>query len=95
MKKIRDYIEDNGLKVCSLAKKSGISRSSFYEIMDGKKIPTFKQAFRLEKATNGFVTVIDWVYHLSRLEDIADKKKQKKKKHETESKIKPFPESRA
>ncbi|WP_461614331.1 helix-turn-helix transcriptional regulator [Clostridium sp. Marseille-QA1073] len=44
---IRDIIESKGLKVTFVIEKTGLARSSFYEIMNGNAVPTLINARKI------------------------------------------------
>lgn len=46
---IRELVEGRGLKFSYVAKKAELSKSSFYEIMNGTSIPNLKNARRIAK----------------------------------------------
>ena len=46
---IRKIIEKNGLKITFVIEKTGISKSHFYEIMNGQAIPSLKNAIKISE----------------------------------------------
>jgi putative transcriptional regulator len=42
--KIRQAISDKGLKISHIIAKTGLAKSSFYEIMNGKSVPSLENA---------------------------------------------------
>ncbi|UYZ36000.1 helix-turn-helix domain-containing protein [Clostridium beijerinckii] len=44
---IKDIIRSNGLKTRFVIEKVGLSPSSFYEIMNGKTVPSLKNARKI------------------------------------------------
>ena len=46
---IRKIIEKNGLKITFVIEKTGISKSHFYEIMNGRAIPSLKNAIKISE----------------------------------------------
>lgn len=47
--KIRQVIDEKGLKISHVILKTGLAKSSFYEIMDGKSVPNLKNARIISK----------------------------------------------
>lgn len=45
--KIRQCITEKGLKIMFIIEKVGLSTSSFYEIMNGKAVPSLKNARKI------------------------------------------------
>lgn len=45
--KIKEFISEKGLKVMFVIEKAGLSTSSFYEIMNGKAVPSLKNARKI------------------------------------------------
>ncbi|WP_143314558.1 helix-turn-helix domain-containing protein [Clostridium sp. HBUAS56017] len=50
--KIHEIIIENGLKVSYVIRKAGLAKSSFYEIMRGKAIPSLANARKISQALN-------------------------------------------
>jgi len=48
--KIRQAIKEKGLTISSVIAKSGLAKSSFYEIMNGNSIPSLENARNISKA---------------------------------------------
>ena len=42
-------LEKNGLKITFVIEKTGISKSHFYEIMNGRAIPSLKNAIKISE----------------------------------------------
>lgn len=57
--KILEYMERERKSPDELWKKWKISKASFYYYLKGEKRPHFKTALRIEKETNGLVTIKD------------------------------------
>lgn len=55
--KIKQIIRSNGLKTNFVIEKVGLSPSSFYEIMNGKAVPSLKNARKIAVALG--VSLID------------------------------------
>lgn len=49
---IKEIIEDKGLKITFLINKIGLSRSAFYEIMNGNSVPSLLNARAICKVLN-------------------------------------------
>ena len=47
---IKKIIEDKGIKTSYVIRKCGVSRSSFYEIMNGKSVPSLLNARKIALA---------------------------------------------
>lgn len=45
--KIQKIIKEKGLKVSYVIEKSGLAKSSFYEIMNGKSVPSLANARKI------------------------------------------------
>ena len=45
--KIKQFISEKGLKVMFVIEKVGLSTSSFYEIMNGKAVPSLRNARKI------------------------------------------------
>ena len=50
--KIKEFITKKGLKVMFVIEKVGLSTSSFYEIMNGKAVPSLKNARKIAEVLN-------------------------------------------
>ena len=50
--KIKEFITKQGLKVMFVIEKVGLSTSSFYEIMNGKAVPSLKNARKIAEVLN-------------------------------------------
>ncbi|QGH20697.1 helix-turn-helix transcriptional regulator [Clostridium butyricum] len=50
--KIKELITKKGLKVMFVIEKVGLSTSSFYEIMNGKAVPSLKNARKIAEVLN-------------------------------------------
>ncbi|WP_294379135.1 helix-turn-helix transcriptional regulator [uncultured Clostridium sp.] len=50
--KIKEFISKKGLKVMFVIEKVGLSTSSFYEIMNGKAVPSLKNARKIADVLN-------------------------------------------
>ena len=44
---VRKIIEENGLKITYVIDKAGISKSHFYDIMNGDSIPSITNAYKI------------------------------------------------
>lgn len=60
MKKLKAYMERNNLSAVDFARKIRKPAPSLYAWMRGAATPALKTAIKIEKATNGEVTVYDW-----------------------------------
>lgn len=47
--KIRETIKNKGLKIIYVVEKTGISKSHFYDIMNGKAVPSLKNAAKISE----------------------------------------------
>lgn len=45
--RIKEIIENKGYKTSSIIEKTGLARSSFYDIMNGKQVPRLDTAYRI------------------------------------------------
>ncbi len=61
MNKLREYIEKNGLRKDFFAKKIGTTGTTLSSWLHGKTQPKIRFAIKIEKATDGFVKVKDWL----------------------------------
>lgn len=58
---LKTYFETTGVTQTFFAKKANISRTTINKILDNKIHPTLKTAWAIEKATDGKVTLYDWI----------------------------------
>lgn len=54
-------MESNDKKQRCVAEKLGISGATLHEILKKGLIPSLKTAIRIEKYTNGEISVYDWI----------------------------------
>lgn len=59
--KIQEYLTESGIKRSFISKKINVSYQVFCRIVRGAITPSLKTALDIEKATNGKVTVYDWI----------------------------------
>lgn len=50
--KIRKVINDNNLKVKEIIRQASVSKSYFYDVMNGKTVPSVEKANDISKALN-------------------------------------------
>lgn len=60
MKKLKDYLKKNKVTVLELSSKMIVPTITIYMWLNGTSRPSIKNAIKLEKATNGEITVYDW-----------------------------------
>jgi transcriptional regulator with XRE-family HTH domain len=53
--KLKDYLEDKGLSAPKIAKKLGITRSYFNQIINERRIPSIHLARKIESLCDGRV----------------------------------------
>ena len=58
--KLIDYMKAEKLRQDHVASKLGISRSSLYHYMVGKRTPPLQMALKILRFTNGEVRLADW-----------------------------------
>lgn len=56
---LQEYLEEHSPS--DLARKTGISRQAINNYRKGAHLPNLKTAVAIEEATNGEVTLYDWV----------------------------------
>lgn len=61
MTKLQKYFEDTGVMKVFFAKKINATPTSLSAWLSGRTVPNIKFAFEIEKATNGYVKVQDWI----------------------------------
>lgn len=61
MNKLAEYLLKRGIMQRYIAEKIGVSQNTFSSWVKGKSVPSIEFAYLIEKATNGAVTVYDWV----------------------------------
>lgn len=59
--KIKEYLEDNGIKQCFLAKKLKVSQAMLSTWLNGRTVPSMQNAWNVEKITKGAVKMADWI----------------------------------
>jgi len=59
--KIKEYLEENGMKRCFLAKKLGITKAMLSAWVNGRTVPSMQSAWNVEKVTKGVVRMTDWI----------------------------------
>lgn len=62
--KLVEYLKNEGVTQKHFAKKVGIGQNALNSILLNKSTPSLKTAWSIEKATNGQVTLYDWVKNL-------------------------------
>lgn len=62
--KLKDFLTENGIKQNFFSDKIGISGTALASILQGKSTPSIPTAWAIEKATDGKVTLYDWVKEL-------------------------------
>lgn len=61
MDKLRAFVErQSNAPMRQAADALGVSRPYLYDLMSGKRQPSFNTALRIEKATAGEISVADW-----------------------------------
>lgn len=68
MKKFKNWFKSSGMKHRWLAEKLEISTSTLHLLIHSKKIPNLKLAYKIEKHTEGDITLYDWVDELEKSE---------------------------
>src|SRR5947207_5528883 len=63
--KLQEYLDRFKTPKSVLARSAGISRVTIDNILIKKMIPNLKTALGIEKATNGLVSVYDWLQEVS------------------------------
>ncbi len=61
MNALKKYIEEYGVTIPFLSKKTGYSKASLYKAMKPGKMPLLPLALELEKATAGILSCEKWV----------------------------------
>ncbi len=61
MIKLHEYFEKTGIMKAFFAKKINTSPATLSAWLHGKSKPKIDQALRIEKATDGFVKIKDWL----------------------------------
>lgn len=74
--KLRDYLQDKGIKFKFFARQANISEGTLQNIMNGHET-SISIGIRIEKATDGKV----------KMHDLAPTKGPKRRKHKTEGKL--------
>lgn len=57
---LAEYVEEYGVKVKHLAKKTGISSTRMYQLVNGEGKPNVENVKAIEEATGGKVRLYDW-----------------------------------
>lgn len=60
MKPLLNYMKQWGLTDRTMAKRVGVSYSSIYNWRTGRSYPTVDKAIKLERLTDGAVSVYSW-----------------------------------
>jgi DNA-binding XRE family transcriptional regulator len=60
MKPLLNYMKQWGLTDRTMAKRVGVSYSSIYNWRTGRSYPTVDKAIKLERITDGAVSVYSW-----------------------------------
>lgn len=55
------YLRTHGIKQIDFCKKVGMTNSNLSLIIRGKQTPSLATAYAIEKATNGEVTMYEWI----------------------------------
>ena len=61
MKKLLDWLKMKHVKQAGFAQDIGISTSSLHEILRNGRVPNVKILYEIEKFTDGYITLYDWV----------------------------------
>ena len=61
MTKLQQYFKNTGVMKVFFANKIGATPTSLSAWLHGRTVPNIDFAFRIEKATNGFVKAQDWL----------------------------------
>jgi len=56
----REYLNKYRISVSEFARRAGVLRGSIWHYFAGRRRPSQKTAERLEKASDGLVTVLEW-----------------------------------
>lgn len=60
-KLLRRYLEQHDMRISVLARKAGIHRQSIDQYVQGRCVPSARNAAALARATEGMVPADDWI----------------------------------
>lgn len=78
---LKEYFENTGVSQRFFAKKAGIATATLNDLIYGKRLPTMRIAIEIERASEGLVTLYNWVDETEIKE--GEKEDQNDPKHST------------
>ena len=75
--KLKDYLQEHGIKTTVFAKKIGVSQPTLSTWLNDVHLPGLKFVFKIEQLTYGHVKVKDWIDV-----EIKQKKRSRNKKQD-------------
>ncbi len=78
--KLKNYLQENGIKATFFAKRVGVSQPTLYTWLHGEHSPNIKFAHKIEQITKGEVKLKDWVDEDTFNEDTTKRKQSRSNK---------------